>query len=717
MADQRSLTAAIVFRTEDAERRLEAVQEAVQDIGEETEEAESAMESFGSRVAASAGAAAGGIQGAAGEAGSFGSAVARSVGESLRSYNSLPRAIKAGIGSGIGYALQKTENFVKRTVTGAGKIGKAFRHPIQTIKDRMAGAVEDAGTEIEGMGDSSEETGEELEGMGRAGEDAGSGIRDALGGVAAKLVALKAGFEIVKAGIETVKGLGASLAEIGMETEAVNARFQAVFDDKEVGVWADSFAEAAHRSKAEVKSFLADNKVLYQELGLTGKEADRLAEVTTSLAYDIGAALKIDDEEALSAVQDYIGGNAAALSQYGMQIDDTVLKQTALSMGYRGSLEELEETELAQIRMNALLENSASIQRQAAEGQTGYANNIKSLKAVIADFGEKAAEKLSPVFDKVTGHLLKAWPKIEGLLLKFMDYLGEGGIGAALPALADMASTALPPFIDALGQVLTAAEPIGGVLLDLASNALPPLLKALGPVVGVIGELAGAVLPPLGKIITKIAETVIPPLVQIIGILHKNVIEPLMPVISKIADAVLPILAAGLEALSPLLELIAPVLEVIGTVLGEVVGFLGKVAEYVAGGIGDAIEKIAGIFGGGNGKAGADIPHNANGTENFAGGMTYINERGGEIAVLPSGSRVIPADKSGRLMERMAGGGTESICLEINVNVNAAGQMDEGMIERLKKEFRPLGEEISEAVYRKMEKRKLERQAMQEGLA
>ncbi|QHI71463.1 phage tail tape measure protein [Aminipila terrae] len=42
--------------------------------------------------------------------------------------------------------------------------------------------------------------------------------------------------------------------------------------------------------------------------------------------------------------------------------------------------------------------------------------------------------------------------------------------------------------------------------------------------------------------------------------------------------------------------------------------------------------------------------HKALGTSYWKGGLTYINERGGEIVDLPNGSRVIPADKSERMM-------------------------------------------------------------------
>jgi len=48
----------------------------------------------------------------------------------------------------------------------------------------------------------------------------------------------------------------------------------------------------------------------------------------------------------------------------------------------------------------------------------------------------------------------------------------------------------------------------------------------------------------------------------------------------------------------------------------------------------------------GNQAYGPTIPHNANGTNNWMGGLTHINELGGEIVDLPSGSRVIPHDVS-----------------------------------------------------------------------
>ncbi|WP_417257350.1 hypothetical protein [Celeribacter sp.] len=65
------------------------------------------------------------------------------------------------------------------------------------------------------------------------------------------------------------------------------------------------------------------------------------------------------------------------------------------------------------------------------------------------------------------------------------------------------------------------------------------------------------------------------------------------------------------------------------------------------GGLGGIVGSILGGLG---------IGANANGTSNWRGGLTSINERGGEIVDLPSGTRIIPHDVSNRMADRMGGG-------------------------------------------------------------
>lgn len=83
-----------------------------------------------------------------------------------------------------------------------------------------------------------------------------------------------------------------------------------------------------------------------------------------------------------------------------------------------------------------------------------------------------------------------------------------------------------------------------------------------------------------------------------------------------------------------------------GSVLGSIFGALGGGrAGALAGGIGQAIY--------------------ANGTNNHPGGPAIINDRGGEIAIMPSGSKVIPHDLSMAMLQ----GGRQSTDVRVAVEV------------------------------------------------
>ena len=87
--------------------------------------------------------------------------------------------------------------------------------------------------------------------------------------------------------------------------------------------------------------------------------------------------------------------------------------------------------------------------------------------------------------------------------------------------------------------------------------------------------------------------------------------------------------------------------------LGQVIGKLGEMWMN---------SSFQTLFAGSSGwmgsvLSGLGIGQNANGTNNWAGGWTSINERGGEIVNLPSGTQIIPHDVSNRLADSAGGSG------------------------------------------------------------
>ncbi|MFV0240771.1 MAG: hypothetical protein ACK5H4_12135 [Lacrimispora sphenoides] len=641
------------------------------------------------------------------EAGSFKEAVFKSSTSAIKDTNSLSKTIKAGVQGAYGFAGKQADQFGRKVKVGASEMKKAFSHPIQTIKNKMSEALDRAVSKLDKTGDQAEKVGNNLKDMGRDGESAGSKIKDSIGSAVKSFFAISAAIEIIKAGIEVAKNFGAAILEAGKQSEQTGAKFSAMFAaDSGVKEWSDNFSAAIHRSNTEVQGFLVSNKSMYEQLGITGGAAEDLSKITTSLAYDFGSAFKMEDADALGVIQDYINGNTSALNEYGIKINDTTLKQTAMSMGLGSNIDSLNDAAMAQVRMNALLQNSTEIQEAAAKKQEGYSNGIKSLKGVWTNFLTSAGERFAPVFTNLTNSILTAWPQIEPALLGLVDMLGNG-LGAGMPVIMNLATSAFPALIQTVGELFASAAPLGSAFMELATTALPPLVSAVMPIIQTFGSLAQTILPPLAKIITNIATTVAPPLVTVFRTLSEGVIAPLMPSIESIANAILPALSAGLKLIPPILQIISPIISTIADVLSKVVGFLGKIVEWAAGGLGAILDKVGSVFVGGSSKAGANIPHNADGTNNFQGGWTHINERGGEMAFLPSGSTIIPADKSEQIINNSRSQNVSSTVqfnpeVKIEISGNVAPETVSSITEESKQALRELWREFQEDHYMNM---------------
>jgi hypothetical protein len=282
----------------------------------------------------------------------------------------------------------------------------------------------------------------------------------------------------------------------------------------------------------------------------------------------------MEDAEALALLQDAISGNSAALNEYGISLDDTTLKNEALKLGISKELDELDDATKAQLRMNAILDQSSDIQKAAIEQTGGLTNSTKSLKGMWAGFMEDAGAKFAPVMENFFGIIISAWPRIEPMLMGLVDMLSEG-LAQAMPVITELGMTLLPILVDVLGTVFRVATPL----------------------IQVFGQLAGAVLPPLADILSVLLDTLLPPILSIFDALVP-IIETLMPVIKTIAEAILPPIAQLLGLVAPILELISPVLEVIGTVLGVIAEVLGKVIGWLADGVGKVVGFFSNLFGG-----------------------------------------------------------------------------------------------------------------------
>lgn len=125
-------------------------------------------------------------------------------------------------------------------------------------------------------------------------------------------------------------------------------------------------------------------------------------------------------------------------------------------------------------------------------------------------------------------------------------------------------------------------------------------------------------------------------------------------------------------------------------VLGEIIA---KLAEMLAS---SAFEAIWNASGGGGFVSdilsGLGIGANANGTRDWRGGLTRVNERGGEIMNLPKGTQIIPADVSKRMADRSGGGSNVNLqvvpspLFDVVMRQEATGVMQQGLAQARRQE-------------------------------
>lgn len=616
---------------------LDGVGASVGRVGRSADEAEDAVSSAFRKMGA--------------DADGFGKAVSVSMGTALKSGTSTAKSIQAGFQGAVGYTEKKFTGMFSSFKKGAQSMGTAIAHPIKTIKGKLGEALTGAGAKTDELGQKANKASGDLDNMGKAGAGAGANIGNAIKSAIGAFI----GFQAIKKGVELLKNFVSSAIEAAGAAENAGAKFNAMFAGTDAAEWVGNYANAVHRSVAEVESFMVSNKSMYTQLGITSEAANDLSKITTSLAYDFGNAFKMSDADALSLMQDAISGNTAALSAYGIQIDDAALKATAMQMGLGSNIDALDDAAMAQVRLNTILEQTGDIQQAAINSTGGLVNSTKSLKGIWDNFLSTAGAKFAPTLESLFSVIMDAYPTVEPMLMGFVDVLSNG-ISEALPGIIQLGKTLIPLLSSVIGRLLESLMPILPVVTDLIGTLLPPLVEIFGelasqvlpplvdifstliesvikPLLPVVQELITALLPPfvsllgmispviqmlapvlamLGELLTPIAsllgdfiQTLLPPLLTILNTLFTSVIQPLMPVITTLVEALLPpiasllgVIAPLLGLISPILEALSPVLEIIGSVLGVIGEILGKVIGFLADGVGKVVGFFSSLFGG-----------------------------------------------------------------------------------------------------------------------
>lgn len=361
----------------------------------------------------------------------------------------------------------------------------------------------------------------------------------------------------------------------------------------------------------------------------------------------------------------------------------------------------------------------------------------------------QAASPLLSVFGSLAQTILPPLASILGLL-------GETFLPPVTEILNTLNTSIIQPLMPPLQRIAEAVLPPIGQLLA----AISPILVAISPVLGVIGDVLGFIAEVLGKVIGWLADGV----GKVTGFFSKlfggakdskQEVENLSGAMSDLGaaagDVEAPVLAVtapdvpvaeippiGAVDTAPLTASVADAntqlqkdsaqtwkqidattdeaLKEIGIASEDTYALMGDqsdsmwqrmvaAAQAGANRIVDEFRRIgaaaSGVSGAQISVSGVDIPHNASGTTDFGGGWTHINEQGGEVAFLPEGSSILPADKSEQLIKQVSGG-ISPPSISVPVSVKIEGNADESVIQRAMEEAVEKFKAAAREVYREM---------------
>ena len=645
MADERGVTYGIDFTLDSS--AFEQTEQRTEDVKNAAQEAADSIEQIGVRV-----------QG-------VGVKASAALPPVTQSSQRVGVSIRNKVGNSFDRAGVKAQSFGIRARSAFDAVKNAVLHPIQTIKSNLVPALEDVGRQTDDAGRKAYAAGDQFKELGSRGGDAADSLTDKF----SRLVKTIAGIAIVKKAIDVIKDFGGAAMGAAATAEETQSKFETVFGGSAAAsqIWINKFSSAAKRSKNEIKGFMADAQAMMLGLGMTGDAAASMSQQVTSLSYDLASFHNIQDADAFAKIRSGLMGETEGLKSLGIVMNEAAIQRAMLDAGYQGNESSLRkqfaalaEGEKAQLRFNVISSQSAAALGDVTRTADSYTNSLKGVQGVWQDFLANAGAKFTPVLTGMFNAILKMWPRVEPQLMKFVDVLSSG-LETIVPLLMEVGMQLLPVISTMLSTVFTALEPFLPVLADLISTVLPPIAE-------IIGKIATTLLPPIATVISTIV----------------RLVEPFMPTLMTLVDAILRPMAALLEVISPLLDALTPVVNLLAdafgalaSVLETVIGWLGDIVGWLGGAATDVINFL---FGGSSQPTATQsygsIPHNTAGTSNFPGGLTYINEQGGELAILPSGTQIIPADKSAALISRSTR--TTSNVFAPVMNVTLSGRATEG---------------------------------------
>jgi hypothetical protein len=269
-------------------------------------------------------------------------------------------------------------------------------------------------------------------------------------------------------------GVGGKAFSMAADFEDALGATQQIFKDNSDTVqdWANNLDTSYGIAKKEALSYSNLMGSMLINIGnLTEKEASKQSAKLIELAGDLTAMYGGTTQDAVRALTGALKGNNTMLDNYGMAVNEALIKQKALELGLISGTSEMTLQAKQAATLALIWEQTGAAQGQAAREADGASGAMRAFRTEVSNLSTELGEVLLPI--------------ITPIISKFSDFVS--GLRA------------LSPEMQSIIVGVAGVTAVAGPLLIVIGNILKalPLIKAAlvaltGPVGLVVAAVAGA---------------------------------------------------------------------------------------------------------------------------------------------------------------------------------------------------------------------------------
>lgn len=181
---------------------------------------------------------------------------------------------------------------------------------------------------------------------------------------------------------------------------------------KTMGEWKDATRDYTEDlkvkmgiSRSEMRQFISTLYNTTTAMGVGSESAYKMSKSLATLSQDMGAFWNISSDEALDKLQSGLTGNAMALKQLGILVNDTTIKQVAYANGIAKTGAELTEQQKVYARYIAIMQQTGNMQGYLADTLNTPNAQLRMLKDSVKTLSQTFGQLFIPVLQAVLPYL------------------------------------------------------------------------------------------------------------------------------------------------------------------------------------------------------------------------------------------------------------------------------------------------------------------------